>query len=190
VRSLWVTNGDMQSTVSRMPDLHIRDAQPTDSDAIREVTLAAYSEYAAHMEPTHWELYRENILATLADTSLAEQFVAQHDTTIIGTVLLYPPRDFNAAEHGIALQMPWPEVRLLAVVPAARGRGVGVALMHECVRRTRRSGIRMLSLHTTDFMQAAMRMYQRMGFVRAPALDFQPMPGVTIKGYCLDLSTA
>jgi len=36
-------------------------------------------------------------------------------------------------------------------------------------------------------MQAAVRMYERMGFVRAPVPDFHPAPGVTIKGYCLDL---
>jgi len=170
-----------------MPALHIRAAQPGDRDVIRDVTLAAYSEYAAHMLPPFWELYRENILATLADVSPAEQFVAEHAGAIVGTVLLYPPRRFSEAEHGITLNMPWPEVRLLAVLPAARGRGVGAALMQDCVRRTRQSGIRVLSLHTTDFMEAAMRMYERMGFVRAPELDFSPAPGVTIKGYTLAL---
>jgi hypothetical protein len=34
-------------------------------------------------------------------------------------------------------------------------------------------------------MQAAMRLYEGMGFQRAPELDFQPAPGVTIKGYRL-----
>jgi ribosomal protein S18 acetylase RimI-like enzyme len=83
--------------------------------------------------------------------------------------------------------MPWPEVRLLAVAPLARGRGVGAALMQECVRRVRKTGGRVLSLHTTDMMQAALRMYERMGFVRAPELDFHPAPGVTVQGYRLDL---
>jgi hypothetical protein len=36
-------------------------------------------------------------------------------------------------------------------------------------------------------MQAALRMYERMGFVRAPELDFHPAPGVTVQGYRLDL---
>jgi ribosomal protein S18 acetylase RimI-like enzyme len=64
---------------------------------------------------------------------------------------------------------------------------VGAALMQECVRRVRKTGGRVLSLHTTDMMQAALRMYERMGFVRAPELDFHPAPGVTVQGYRLDL---
>jgi hypothetical protein len=36
-------------------------------------------------------------------------------------------------------------------------------------------------------MQVAMRMYERMGFVRAPALDFHPDPSIIVKAYRLDL---
>ncbi len=39
-------------------------------------------------------------------------------------------------------------------------------------------------------MQAALRMYERMGFVRAREIDFHPAPGVTVKGYRLDLEEA
>jgi GNAT superfamily N-acetyltransferase len=83
----------------------------------------------------------------------------------------------------------YPEVRLLAVVPAARGKGVGAALIDECARRARRAGATTLGLHTMDMMRAAVRMYERMGFVRAPDLDFTPAEGVLVKGYRLDLRT-
>jgi GNAT superfamily N-acetyltransferase len=168
-------------------DLLIRDATPSDGDAIRDATLAAYAEYATEMAPEHWELYRMNILATLEDVRPAEQLVAEREGTVVGTVLLYPPRSFSPGAEQDALVAPWPEVRLLAVPPAGRGRGVGAALMDECVRRTRGRGQTVLSLHTTDMMRTAMRMYERMGFVRAPELDFHPVPEVTIKGYRLDL---
>ena len=157
--------------------LQIRDARPNDQTAIRQVTLAAYEEYAAQL-PAHWAGYRQNILATLADVTRAQQIVAEQDGVLLGTVLLFPSE---------ATEMPWPEVRLLAVVPGARGRGIGAALMQECVRRTRASGTNMLTLHTTDMMQTALRLYTRMGFLRAPGLDFHPAPGLTIKGYRLDL---
>jgi GNAT superfamily N-acetyltransferase len=133
-----------------------------------------------------WEGYRRNIEASLADVGSAEQLVAERDGAIVGTVLLYPPRRMELPRGGW-LEMPWPEVRLLAVAPAERGRGVGAALMQECVRRVRRAGGRVLSLHTTDRMKAALRMYERMGFVRAPEIDFQPMPGTTVMGFRLDL---
>jgi len=167
---------------------HIRDARRGDGDAIREVTLAAYQEYAASM-PALWNGYRQNIVATLADVGPAEQLVAEHDGTIVGTVLLYPPRRLTSPQ-GDPVEMPWPEIRLLAVAPAARGRGIGAALVQECVRRARGTGAPVLSLHTTDLMKTAMRMYERMGFVRAPELDFHPAPGLTVKGYRLDLEPA
>jgi GNAT superfamily N-acetyltransferase len=164
----------------------IRDARPEDRDAIREVTLAAYEEYAVLM-PGFWDGYRQNIIVSLDEVGSAEQLVAEHhDGAIVGTTLLYPPRRMKISRSD-SLDMPWPEVRLLAVAPLARGRGVGAALMQECVRRVRKTGGRVLSLHTTDMMHAALRLYERMGFVRALEIDFQPAPGVRVKGYRLDL---
>src|SRR5262245_66657302 len=136
--------------------------------------------------PGFWEGYRRNIIASVTDIGSAEQLVAERAGVIVGTVLLYPPRRMELPGGG-RLEMPWPEVRLLAVAPAERGGGIGAALMQECVRRVRRAGGRVLSLHTTELMQTAIRMYQRMGFVRAPELDFHPTPATTVLGFRLDL---
>ena len=159
----------------------IRAAAAGDQRAIHDVTLAAYEEYATRMPPALWRGYRQNIVATLADPAPALQLVAEDAGAIVGAVLLYP-----AVAAGDAAR-PWPEVRLLAVTPSARGRGVAGALMRECIGRTRASGATALSLHTTDLMRVAKAMYERMGFVRAPELDFRPAPGVVIQGFRLDL---
>ena len=168
-----------------MNDLQIREARPNDREAIKAVTLAAYQEYATLMQ-AHWEIYRQNIVATLADIQPAAQLVADQAGQLVGTVLLYPAGTIVANPGNEPITLPWPEVRLLAVSPTARGQGVGAALMQECIRRARQSS-RVLTLHTTDIMQSAMRLYARMGFQRAPELDFQPAPGVTIKGFRLSL---
>lgn len=172
-----------------MDGLRIRDARSDDRGAIEAVTLAAYEQYAALM-PAHWEGYRQNILATLAAAQPEAQIVAEAEDRIVGTVLLYPAGSVMARPGGGSITLIWPEVRLLAVAPEARGRGIGVTLMSECVRRARQSGAAALTLHTTDIMQAAMRLYERLGFRRAPELDIQPAPGVTIKGYRLGLEVA
>jgi GNAT superfamily N-acetyltransferase len=172
-----------------MNRLRVRDARSDDRGAIETVTLAAYEQYAALM-PAHWEGYRQNILATLAAAEPEAQIVAEEEGRIVGTVLLYPAGSVMARPGGGSITLAEPEVRLLAVAPAARGRGVGVALMHECVRRARQSGAAALTLHTSDIMQAAMRLYERLGFRRAPELDIQAAPGVTIKGYRLGLEAA
>ena len=161
----------------------VHDAGPEDMATIRDVTLAAYGEYASEI-PAFWDAYRQNILTTLASPGPAAQIVAELDGTIVGTVLLYPA---GASAYGTSAKLASPEVRLLAVVPEARGHGIGLVLMQECIERARRSGAGSLTLHTTDMMRSAMRLYARMGFVPAPELDFHPAPRLTVKGFRLQL---
>jgi GNAT superfamily N-acetyltransferase len=102
----------------------IRDARAGDRDVIREVTPAAYREYATQM-PALWEDYRANILATLADIAPTEQIVAEQVGAVVGAVLLYPAGAALPGAEGGRGRRPWPEVRLLAVAPSGRGQGRG-----------------------------------------------------------------
>jgi GNAT superfamily N-acetyltransferase len=165
----------------------LRDATPSDRAAIEAVTLAAYEQYAAVLSASFWAAYRDNIRQTLANIGPAAQIVAEDDGELVGVVLLYPAGAVLAA-GGPPLSPACPEVRLLAVAPAARGRGVARRLMEECMRRARAAGAPALTLHTTDMMSVAMSLYERMGFARAPELDFSPAPGLTVKGYRLPLT--
>ncbi len=167
--------------MKKRKSFHIRDARDDEREAIRDVTLAAYEEYAAVMPRPFWEAYRRQLLVTLDEQGSVERIVAERKGTVIGSVLLYPP--LAKAYTGNIASVGWPEVRLLAVAPAERGQGVGNALMDECERRARRAGATVLGLHTMDMMQAAIHMYERRGFIRAPELDFQPAEGVLVKGY-------
>jgi GNAT superfamily N-acetyltransferase len=163
----------------------VRRMRDTERDAAREVTLAAYEEYAAILPQPLWTGYRRHLLATLDARGPADRIIAERQDVIVGSVLLFPPA--ANAYGGAGGGAEWPEVRLLAVLPAARGQGIGAALMAECVRRARIAGAAALGLHTTDMMQAAIRLYERMGFVRTPDLDFSPAQGMLVKGYRLDL---
>jgi GNAT superfamily N-acetyltransferase len=166
----------------------VRGADESDGEAIEAVTLSAYGQYGAVMPPALWNRYRQNIVSTLAAAPSATRIVAEADGRIVGSVLLYPAGSEIVPPGGGSMTLALPEVRLLAVAPSARGQGIGVLLMGECVRRARESGAKALTLHTTDMMQAAMRLYERLGFQRMPGLDFEAAPGVTVKGFRLDLS--
>ncbi len=65
------------------------------------------------------------------------------------------------------------EIRMLAVDPAARGRGVGEILVRECVRRAAAAphSARAVVLWTQPQMTAAQRLYERLGFRRAAERD-------------------
>lgn len=163
----------------------IRDARPDERDAIRALTRAAYAEYAAIMTPATWAGFSEAMRAGLEAEGGVERIVAERDRRLVGSVLLFPPAaDAYGGHTGPAA---WPELRLLAVAPEARGQGIGRALVAECVHRARRRGAAALGLHTSASMRVAIRMYERLGFVRAPEHDFQPPGAELVTAYRLDL---
>ena len=148
--------------------LLIRDARPEEYAEVLAVTRAAYEQYAPAMPADRWEWYLQNMAETITQPPAAgapERIVAEADGRILGSVLLFPAGSAEGDE---------PHVRLLAVPPAGRGRGVGRALMDDCLRRARAAGAATLTLHTTTLMGVAKAMYERMGFVRVPELDFHP----------------
>ena len=165
--------------------LSVRVARPQDREAIVRLTREANSEYAGIMAPSAWEALSQAIGASLANDEGVTRLVAELDGEIVGSAALYAP---NSAAYGsLASSSAWPEVRLVAVAPSARGRGVARALVDECVRRARAAGASVLGLHTSRSMRAAMRLYERMGFVRDPEHDFQPPGAELVEGYLLRL---
>lgn len=172
-------------TERAMEGTTIRDARPGEREAIRDLTLSAYAQFAETMEPAAWAGLEGALHAALATTDEVERIVAERDGVLVGSVMLWPPA--ADAYRGAAARAPWPELRLLAVSPEARGQGVGEALVEECVRRARRMGAAELGLHTSRSMGAAIRMYERRGFVRAPEFDFQPPGAELVTAYRLPL---
>ena len=79
------------------------------------------------------------------------------------------------------------EVRALAVAPWAQGRGVGRALMLAVIGEAEASGVSRLLLSTRPQMKAAQHLYLSLGFIRAPGLDWSPVPGVSLLGFALPI---
>jgi ribosomal protein S18 acetylase RimI-like enzyme len=163
----------------------IRDVQTYERAAVRDLTLAAYEQYATLLTPTHWQGLRGAIVAALDATGPVERIVAAQGNELIGSVMLCPPAE--ATGDRALGRMIWPELRLLAVAPQARGRGVGQALVAECLRRAAHTGAEALGLYTSDDLVAAVRLYERMGFVRVPHYDFRAGGGELVKAYQHDL---
>ena len=168
----------------RVP-LTIREARRDELRAVYELTRRAYAEYATIMDRTSWEALSGAIDAGLASDQEMERIVALEGDAIVGSALLMAPTE--DAYKGFGVRVTAPEVRLVAVEPSARGHGIARALMDECLRRARASGATEIGLHTSRSMQAAIRMYEGMGFERAPENDFQPPGTERVIGYRLPL---
>lgn len=87
---------------------------------------------------------------------------------VVGTITLAPYGTSYAeiAEPGEL------ELRMLAVAPEARGRGVAESLMRAAMRQCVVAGARRLVLSTLDAMTTAQRLYARLGFVARPERDW------------------
>lgn len=79
-------------------------------------------------------------------------------------------------------------IRLLAVRSDWRGAGIGKELTRFCIERARTLGKSKVILHTTRFMQTAWSMYERMGFVRYPDIDFEQQ-SLPVYGFKLQLAS-
>jgi rhodanese-related sulfurtransferase len=79
------------------------------------------------------------------------------------------------------------EIRALAVVPDARGTGLGRDLLAAIIDRAVAIGVRHLVLLTQPDMKTAHRLYEKVGFTRLPERDWSPEPGLTLLAYGLVL---
>lgn len=164
----------------------IRDALPIEFPRIKELRLAAYEEHAAKIPEDHWNALKHQIISD-EDNPKIETMVAEVNGKIVGTVVLYPAE--AQAYQGLAENnLTYPELRKLAVSDEARGKGVAKALIQECINRAIKNGYDAMGLHTADFMETAMKLYEKMGFVRIPEEDFIPLDdGIVVKAFRITL---
>jgi ribosomal protein S18 acetylase RimI-like enzyme len=162
--------------------LNIRDVRHDELDEVANLTREAYLQYKDFIPEPAWKSYLEDMMDVRSRLGAAELIVAEMKDKLVGTVTLY-----LKANSQSGWPQDWASVRLLAVLPSYRGWGIGRALMEECVRRCRKKGITTIGLHTSELMDVARRMYEKMGFRRAPEFDFHPAPGITVMAYRLDI---
>jgi GNAT superfamily N-acetyltransferase len=161
--------------------MRIRDARPHELAEIGELRIDAYD--SGGFLPAG-SGYAPTLRALGADGRGQVLVAEDADGTLIGTIMLqlWP----QAAE--IVRGSDEAEVRALAVRPAARGGGVGKALVAAVIDRAARHGVRHLVLCSQPEMAAAHRVYEDAGFTRLPDRDWSPVPQVRLLAYGLPLA--
>jgi ribosomal protein S18 acetylase RimI-like enzyme len=159
----------------------IREAGARELAAVEALVKGAYREYRELVPAAGWERWMESI-SQAVHSGAGLILVAEVGGTIQGVVQFFP-------DAGQSRQGHWPAaaatIRLLAVRPESRGRGLGTLLTQECLRRARELQIPTIYLYTGRFMLAAIHIYEKLGFQRAPEFDPPMEPGPI--AYRLDL---
>lgn len=140
----------------------IGQATLTDIPQLKELGLIAYGQYAETLGADNWALMRQNlsneaIYADLLSKSIC--FVARLKSEIIGMAFLLPSG--NTVD---VYEAEWCSIRLVAVHPSHRGKKIAKTLTQVCINQAISNSEKIIALHTSSMMPAAMHVYESFGF--------------------------
>ncbi|MEW1774012.1 GNAT family N-acetyltransferase [Streptomyces sp. NPDC086777] len=167
-------------------DIVIREVEPAEYDTLGDITAEAYLQDGL-LDFGESDSYLTELRDVAKRAAAATVLVAVAGDTLLGGVTFAPGpgpmADIAAPSEA--------EIRMLAVTRAARGRGAGEALVRACLARARAvPGRTAVVLSTQRTMHTAHRLYERLGFVRTPQRDWNPLPeldDITLLTYELTL---
>lgn len=138
--------------------------RPEEHEEAGRVTLEAYREFGVD----GWGDYRDRLADIAGRADRTTVLVAVEAGRILGSATLELEDRVEGGRARDPLAPDEAHIRMLGVDPGARRRGVGRALVEACVERARAAGKRRITLHTTEEMRVAHRMYRSLGFQRGP----------------------
>ena len=158
----------------------IREARQEEYEVAGEICVLAYAALEGETDLGYSAALRD--VATRAEV-VPVLVAAEPDGTLLGTVTYVPgPGPYAETERPDEAGF-----RMLAVAPWAQGRGVGRALVEECIARATADNRTAIAIVTRPSMHAAHKLYESLGFVRDPSGDFEFEPGEWLWGYRLAL---
>lgn len=167
-------------------DIVIRQVEPDEYEALGEITAQAYLQDGL-LDFGESDEYLGELKDVAKRAAAAEVLVAVHGGRVVGGVTFVPSGGPMADIAGPGEA----EIRMLAVSREARGRGAGEALVRACVEEARATdGCVRIVLSSQRTMHSAHRIYERLGFVRTPERDWNPIPhlsDITLLTYELTL---
>jgi ribosomal protein S18 acetylase RimI-like enzyme len=155
----------------------VRPVRPAEHEAAGELCIEAYRAAGVGVAS-----YESKLRDVAGRARAADVLVAENSAGLLGTVTFVldgPLREIGTPDEA--------EFRMLAVDPAAGGRGIGTRLVEECIDRSRAAGCARIVCSSQPGMVAAHAVYRRLGFVRDPARDWSPVPNVQLVAFVLDL---
>jgi ribosomal protein S18 acetylase RimI-like enzyme len=155
--------------------LYIRDIRKDEFATLGRLMVDVYSNLAGFPSPDEQPGYYDMLqnIGHFSEKKDARVLVAiSADDELVGGIVYFG----DMAEYGsggIATTVKNASgIRLLGVSPRARGMGAGKALTRACIQLAKDNGHSHVVLHTTQPMQVAWSLYDKLGFERSKDLDF------------------
>jgi putative acetyltransferase len=137
-------------------DVTIRPIAPGDAAALAGVIRSTLSEFGAAKPGTaYYDTSTDHLPELFAATPRSAYFVAERGGEVLGGGGIFPTTGLPADTV---------ELVKLYLLPAARGLGVGKALIQHCLEAARVVGYARVYLETTEELTQAIPLYEKLGF--------------------------
>lgn len=137
-------------------ELTIRPIAPGDNAALARAVRDTLAEFGAAKPGTaYYDEATDHLYELFSQTQRSAYFVAELNGEVLGGGGIFPTQGLPADTV---------ELVKLYLLPAARGRGVGKALIMRCFEAARANGYARVYLETTDELTQAIPLYERLGF--------------------------
>jgi ribosomal protein S18 acetylase RimI-like enzyme len=170
--------------------LTIRLARPEEYASLGKMLVSAYAALPGMPSPSEVPDYYDrlaNVGGRAALPGLTVFVAKSEDGRLAASIDFIADMTQYGVDGPVSKLTDAAAVRLLAVDDAFRGQNVGRTMTCHCIDHARSLGRARLVLHTTKLMQAAWTIYERLGFMRYPEIDFQ-QAGIDVYGFQLDLT--
>jgi len=139
-----------------------REGTNQDKDKLKELGLKSYGQFKNELTEDNWEKMN-NYLSTVnsyADLlNCSKCFVCEVDKQIVGMAYLVSkgnPTDI--------FDKDWCYIRMVGVDQKYSGNGIGKKLTQMCIDFAKTNNEDIIALHTSEFMNTARHIYEKMGF--------------------------
>jgi ribosomal protein S18 acetylase RimI-like enzyme len=163
----------------------IRPIEPDEYARLGVLTLHAYTTLDGHVSEPDYEEELADVRTRAEAPSTVVLVAVADDGELLGGVTYVADERSPYAEHSLDGAA---SIRMLAVDASVRRSGAGEALVRECIDRARTARRDEVFLHSTPWMTAAHKLYEKLGFVRDPAHDFDVAPQVPLLAFRLSLT--
>jgi len=144
-----------------MQEITIRLIAPNDNASLAHAVRSTLAEFGAAKPGTaYYDEATDYLHELFSETPASAYFVAELDGEVVGGGGIFPTE---------GLPTDTVELVKLYLLPPARGRGVGKALIEQCLRAARANGYAHIYLETTEELTQAIPLYEKLGFAYLPA---------------------